>query len=73
MILGANNGSFLPKEEICVINTFLKHMPTHTQSVPRHRRPNCGEMRAIHAAGLFCFGEERRKLNPQGEVLCDSN
>lgn len=68
-----NNIHFLLKEAwdfgLCGIKTFVKHMPTHTQSVPRHRRPNCGEIRATHAARVFCFGEERRKLSPQGEVL----
>ena len=70
MILAANNGlKKLETWRFCVINTFLKH----TQSARGHRRPDCGETRATHAVGLFCFGEERRKLSPRGEVLDDSN
>lgn len=48
------------------LNTSL---PTYNQ-FPRHRKLASSVTRAVHAAArLFCFGEERRKLSPQGEIL----
>lgn len=59
IVISGDRKDNLPSKEdrergLCVVNVFLKHMPTYTQLVRRHWRLNCGVIRAIHAsAGLF--------------------
>lgn len=77
VILDANN--FFPQEKLAiwgvVFSVLSLNTPVRTQGPSvGHRAPHCRVTGAVHAAaGLFCFGEDRRKLSPRGEIPSDSN